>query len=65
MEDSQSGRRVVVTGAGVVSSVGLNLDDFWEGLVSGRSGIDKVTSFDASDYACRIGGEIRGFDPTS
>ena len=65
MEDSQSGRRVVVTGAGVVSSVGLNLDDFWEGLVSGRSGIDKVTSFDTSDYACRIGGEIRGFDPTS
>jgi 3-oxoacyl-[acyl-carrier-protein] synthase II len=55
-------RRVVVTGIGLVSPLGLDRPTTWEGLVAGRSGIGPITKFDASDYACRIAGEVRGFD---
>ncbi len=65
METNPPRRRVVVTGAGVVSAVGMDLAAFWAGLVSGKSGIRAVTAFDASAYTCRIGGEIRGFDPAA
>lgn len=56
-------RRVVITGLGVVTPLGWNLDEFWSNLVHGRSGIRAVTSFDTSDSRCRIGGEILDFDP--
>jgi len=55
-------RRVVVTGIGVVSAVGLDLPSFWENLLAGKSGIDRITSFDAKDHACQIAAEVRGFD---
>ena len=56
-------RRVVVTGLGAVTPIGNTLSDYWEGLMSGRSGIGPITAFDASKHACRIAGEVKGFDP--
>ena len=55
--------RVVITGMGVISVLGTSLDEYWKGLLEGRSGIGKITQFDASDYPCKIAGEISGFDP--
>ena len=57
------GRRVVVTGIGLVTPVGLDRDSSWEALLAGRSGIGPITHFDASKFACRIAGEVSGFDP--
>ncbi|MBU2044783.1 MAG: beta-ketoacyl-ACP synthase II [Candidatus Omnitrophica bacterium] len=56
-------RRVVVTGCGVVSSVGIGKDSFWESLVNGRSGIGAITRFDASAFDSRIAGEVKDFTP--
>jgi len=58
-----SKRRVVVTGLGVISPLGNDLASTWEGIVAGRSGIGPITHFEVSDFATRIAGEIRGFDP--
>ncbi|MFI2752921.1 beta-ketoacyl-[acyl-carrier-protein] synthase family protein [Cellulomonas sp. P22] len=55
--------RVVLTGMGAVTPLGLTWSATWSGLVAGRSGIDKITAFDASDLPTRIAGEVRGFDP--
>jgi 3-oxoacyl-[acyl-carrier-protein] synthase II len=55
--------RVVVTGMGVVSPIGIGAGSFWESLVSGKSGIRKVTRFDVSDFPCKVAGEVEGFDP--
>jgi 3-oxoacyl-[acyl-carrier-protein] synthase II len=63
METSSSHKRVVVTGMGVVASLGHNVNDFWANIVAGKCGIDKVTLFDAKDYSCQIGAEVRGWDP--
>jgi 3-oxoacyl-[acyl-carrier-protein] synthase II len=57
-------RRVVVTGMGMVSPVGNDLDSSWDAIVNGRSGLGPITTFDASGFSTRIAGEIRGFDPT-
>ncbi len=56
-------RRVVVTGLGIVSPVGIGVAAAWEAISAGRSGIGPITRFDASGYATRIAGEVRGFDP--
>src|SRR5258708_5253771 len=56
-------RRVVVTGIGMISPLGIGNEPTWQGLIEGRSGIDRITKFDASAYACQIAGEVRGFDP--
>ena len=56
-------RRVVVTGMGVVSPVGVGIDAFWNSLTGGISGIGPITRFDASQFPSRIAGEVRGFDP--
>jgi 3-oxoacyl-[acyl-carrier-protein] synthase II len=58
-----SKRRVVVTGMGIVSPVGNDLDTAWKNVVEGHSGIGPVTDFDASAYTTKIAGEVRGFDP--
>ena len=56
-------RRVVVTGIGVVASLGHDVASFWAGLIAGRSGVVRISRFDPSDYACQIGAEVRDFDP--
>jgi len=56
-------RRVVITGIGVLSPLGLDSESTWQALLAGKSGIGPITKFDASAYACRIAGEVRGFDP--
>jgi 3-oxoacyl-[acyl-carrier-protein] synthase II len=56
-------RRVVITGMGVVSPVGVGVDAFWTGLTNGTSGIGPITRFDASTFPSRIAGEVRDFDP--
>ncbi len=55
--------RVVITGIGIVSPVGLNAVSTWDSLINGRSGIDNITLFDASAHATRFAAEVKGFDP--
>lgn len=55
-------RRVVVTGLGCISPVGNTVTDAWTNLLAGKSGIDLITKFDASSFACKIAGEVKGFD---
>ena len=54
--------RVVVTGIGLVSPVGIGTDETWNAIRRGQSGIGPITLFDATNYACRIAGEVKGFD---
>ena len=56
-------RRVVVTGVGLLTPLGIGTEASWEGLRTGRSGIGPITQFDAAAFACRIAGEVKGFDP--
>lgn len=60
-----SKRRVVVTGMGIVSPVGNDLDSAWESIVGGRSGIGPVQSFDTTGFSTTIAGEVHNFDPTA
>ena len=60
-----SKRRVVVTGLGLVSPIGNDLESAWSNITAGRSGIGPVTNFDASAFSTRIAGEVRDFDPTA
>ncbi|MBK6804107.1 MAG: beta-ketoacyl-ACP synthase II [Betaproteobacteria bacterium] len=57
-----SRRRVVVTGLGIVSPVGVGVDEAWASILAGRSGIGPITRFDASGFPVRIAGEVKGFD---
>jgi 3-oxoacyl-[acyl-carrier-protein] synthase II len=56
-------RRVVVTGIGLICAVGNNAEQTWQALLAGKSGVDRITSFDASAFACRIAAEVKNFDP--
>ncbi|MGQ9654642.1 MAG: beta-ketoacyl synthase N-terminal-like domain-containing protein, partial [Thermodesulfobacteriota bacterium] len=56
-------RRVAVTGVGAVTPLGNDVSGFWQGLLEGRSGIDRITRFDTTEFRTKIAGEIRGFDP--
>ena len=56
-------RRVVITGMGVVTPNGNDLATFWDSITHGRSGIDRITHFDAADYDCQIAGETKGYEP--
>ncbi len=56
-------KRVVVTGLGAITPIGNTVSDYWEGLLSGRNGIDTITLFDASRHKCQMAGEVKGFDP--
>jgi 3-oxoacyl-[acyl-carrier-protein] synthase II len=58
-----SRRRVVVTGLGLVSPVGIGVEESWSALLAGKSGIGPITLFDASTFPSRIAGEVKGFDP--
>lgn len=57
-------RRVVVTGLGVISPIGNDIDTFWKNVKDGVCGIDRVTRFDASVYSCQMAGEVKDFDAT-
>lgn len=56
-------KRVVVTGLAAITPIGNNLQEYWQGLLSGRNGIAKITAFDASDFPCQFAGEVKNFDP--
>lgn len=56
-------RRVVVTGVGLLSPVGIGTEETWSAVIAGRGGIGPITAFDATGFNCRIAGEIRDFDP--
>ncbi len=56
-------RRVVITGYGVISPIGIGIDDFWNSLASGKSGISRVSSFDASQFSTQICAEVKNFQP--
>jgi 3-oxoacyl-[acyl-carrier-protein] synthase II len=57
-------KRVVITGMGVLCPLGLNTSTTWEGLITGQSGIDYITLFDAEPLATKFAGEVKGFEPT-
>src|SRR5438128_1954349 len=57
-------RRVVVTGIGMVTPVGLDVKSSWSAIKAGKSGVAPITLFDASDYLVKIAAEVKGFDPT-
>lgn len=56
-------RRVVVTGVGLLSAVGTGTDECWSAIRDGKNGIGCITQFDASEFSCRIAGEVKNFDP--
>ncbi|MBI4851401.1 MAG: beta-ketoacyl-ACP synthase II [Acidobacteria bacterium] len=56
-------RRVVVTGIGIISALGNTAEETWAGLIAGRSGIENITHFDASEYPVRFAGEVKNFNP--
>jgi 3-oxoacyl-[acyl-carrier-protein] synthase II len=56
-------RRVVITGLGVLTSIGLTAEEFWRSCLEGRSGIATITAFDPADFSVKIAGEVKGFDP--
>jgi 3-oxoacyl-[acyl-carrier-protein] synthase II len=57
-------KRVVVTGLGAITPVGQTVDEFWDSLVEGQSGIDHLTMIDPEGFPCRIAGEVKGWEPT-
>ncbi|HET9494268.1 MAG TPA: beta-ketoacyl-ACP synthase II [Chloroflexia bacterium] len=59
----QNNRRVVITGLGALAPVGNNVPDIWKALLSGESGVAPISLFDTSDFAIKIAGEVKGFDP--
>lgn len=56
-------RRVVITGYGVISPIGIGADDFWNSLASGKSGISRISTFDTSQFSSQIGAEVKNFQP--
>ena len=64
MSSHSSDRRVVITGLGVVTPLGHQLDVFWNNLIAGQCGIDRITAFDAAPFDTQIAGEVKNFDPT-
>ncbi len=56
-------RRIVVTGVGPVTSIGIGRDTFFDGLTKGKNGVGKLTRFDATDYPVQIAAEINDFNP--
>ena len=58
-----NGRRVVVTGLGLICGVGNSTEEVWKAVLAGKSGVARITGFDASNFACQIAAEVKGFDP--
>jgi 3-oxoacyl-[acyl-carrier-protein] synthase II len=64
MPNNHASKRVVVTGLGVVSSIGTGLGEFWSSLLEGKSGISQVELFDTSGFSTSVGGEVKDFEPS-
>ena len=58
-------RRVVITGLGMVSPVGLSVSESWENILAGKGGIGPITHMDVSAFSTRFGGSVKNFDPTN
>ena len=58
-------RRVVITGLGAITPLGLTVEDYWQGLVNGKNGIGPITLFDVSSYPTKVAAEVKGFEPTN
>ena len=65
MTELADSQRVVITGLGAITPLGLGVDSFFQGLLDGKNGISKVESFDTEKFTCKIGGEIKDFDATN
>ncbi len=55
-------KRVVVTGMGAVTPIGLNIEEFWEGLKNGRTGFSEITQFDTTDFKVKVAASVKGFE---
>ena len=55
-------RRVVVTGMGAITPIGLSVDEFWESVKAQKTGFAEITKFDTTDYKCKLAAEVKGFD---
>ncbi|HKB89480.1 MAG TPA: beta-ketoacyl-ACP synthase II [Opitutaceae bacterium] len=60
--DTVNSRRVVITGLGVVASIGHDAETFWQSIIAGKCGVDRVTLFDPTNFACQIGAEVRNWE---
>ena len=56
--------RVVITGIGLVTPIGIGVEEFWQACVQGLSGIDRITNFDPSEFSTQIGAELKNFNPS-
>src|ERR1017187_7174429 len=56
-------RRIVITGIGCLTPIGNNLQDFWQALLAGKNGIERITQFDSSELTTHIAGEVKNFNP--
>lgn len=63
MREQSNRKRVVVTGVGAITTYGIGAEVFWDSLLAGKSGIDKVASFDTTEYPSKVGSEVKDFDP--
>ena len=64
MPSNSNERRVVVTGLGIVSPLGNDVETFWKNLIAGQCGVDKISAFDAAAFDCQIAAQVKNFDPT-
>ena len=62
-KETVMGKRIVVTGVGLISALGIGTEESWRGILAGTSGVGPVTHFDATGFACRFAAEVKGFDP--
>lgn len=63
VKQTKKNKRVVITGLGVISSIGIGWKEFWKNLIAGKSGISEIASFDTISHSRRLGGEVKHFDP--
>ena len=56
-------KRIVVTGVGLISALGIGTEENWKGVLAGQSGVAHITHFDTTHYACRFAAEVKDFDP--
>src|SRR5690349_8459626 len=63
MSNDSSKKRIVITGLGAVTPLGIGKQTYWEGLISGKSGVGPITLFDSTGFDVKIAAEVKGFDP--